>query len=171
MENDHNNIWVINTPKEKKLLQNKTVDFDFSQYSKSEVEDLVLHMRQKMVASGGIGLSANQIGYKFRVFVAQLSNNEGRGYKGKFYAVFNPEIIKESKKTEMDIEGCLSVPRSYGTVPRSTSITITGYDKNQRRIKIKAKGLLARIFQHEIDHLNGKLFIDRAEHVEELPHE
>ena len=171
MGNDHNHIWVVNTPQEKKLLQTKMVDFDFSKYSKKEIEDLILHMRQTMIASNGIGLSANQIGHNFRVFVAQLSNDDGKGYKGKFYAVFNPKITKESKKTEADIEGCLSVPGSYGTVPRSTSITIAGYDKNQRAVTIKAKGLLARIFQHEMDHLNGKTFTDRAENVEELPHD
>jgi peptide deformylase len=114
-----------------------------------------------MIAAEGIGLSANQIGLNTRVFVARVEN--------KFYAVFNPEIIQESKeKNKMD-EGCLSIPGVYGLVERPAKVTLKGYDANGRPIKIKAWGLLARVFQHEVDHLNGNLFIDKAKQVERIP--
>ncbi len=80
----------------------------------------------------------------------------------KFYVIFNPEIIKFSEEKIIMEEGCLSAPGIYGQVERSSEIILQGYDKNGRKIKIRASGLLARIFQHETDHLNGILFIDKA---------
>ncbi|MEK7062176.1 MAG: peptide deformylase, partial [Patescibacteria group bacterium] len=78
-----------------------------------------------------------------------------------FYAIFNPEIIKFSKQTEIIEEGCLSVPGVLGEVERPKKIALTGFNKNDQKIKIKAEGLTARVFQHETDHLNGILFIDK----------
>jgi len=155
-------IWHISDKKEAKLLRSRLKDYDFSSQTKKEREELIARMRTTMVAENGIGLAANQVGLNMRVFVAQLPSPDGRGYKGKFYAVFNPTIVSISKKKEADIEGCLSVPGEYGAVERANKITISGYDKNQRPITISATGLLARIFQHETDHLDGKLFIDIA---------
>jgi len=108
-----------------------------------------------MEKAEGIGLSANQINLDMRVFVAKVEN--------KFYAIFNPQIVKKSVSEIVAEEGCLSVPQLYGEVFRPERITISGYDKNAKKLKIKAWGLLARVFQHEIDHLDGKLFIDRVE--------
>ena len=108
-----------------------------------------------MKKADGIGLSANQIGLDFKVFVAQAD--------GKFYAIFNPKILKSSEERAAMEEGCLSVPEVFGTVIRPAKIVLEGFDKNGKKLKIKAWGLLARIFQHEVDHLNGKLFIDKAE--------
>ncbi len=122
-------------------------------------------MREKMKEAHGIGLSANQIGLPYRVFVAQVPSHQGRP---KFYAIFNPEIVKQSKETEIMEEGCLSIPGKYGFVERASRIVIKGYDPNGKKIKIKAWGLLARVFQHEIDHLDGKLFIDRTNKVKEI---
>ncbi len=109
----------------------------------------------------GIGLSANQIGLDVKVFVAKIEN--------KFYAVFNPEIIQTSKEVITMDEGCLSVPGLFGSVERPAKVTIKGIDPVGKPIKIKAWGLLARVFQHEMDHLNGKLFIDKAKQVERVP--
>jgi peptide deformylase len=119
-------------------------------------------MRQIMRAADGVGLSANQIELPYRLFVAQVPDSQGRL---KFYAIFNPEIVKISKKTELFEEGCLSTPSQYGLVPRPTQLTLKGFDMNGKKIKIKAWGLLARVFQHEVDHLNGKLFIDRTKNI------
>ena len=111
-------------------------------------------MREKMKNASGVGLSANQIGLDLNVFVAQV--------EGKFYSIFNPTLVKISgEKISME-EGCLSVPEVFGDVLRSEKVILEGFDKNNKKIKIKAWGLLARIFQHEIDHLNGKIFIDTA---------
>lgn len=121
-----------------------------------------------MIANQGVGLAAPQIGIDARVFVAQEPSKDGRGYWGKFYAIFNPKIESISKKLISDHEGCLSVPGYYGTVERADKITISGFDKNNRPIKIKASGYLARIFQHEIDHLDGILYIDKSKDVKKI---
>ncbi len=158
-------IYTINNKKEEKFLRQKTVAFDFKTHSKKEIKELIKSMREKMKEAHGIGLSANQIGLPYRVFVAQVPSHQGRP---KFYAIFNPEIVKQSKETEIMEEGCLSIPGKYGFVERASRIVIKGYDPNGKKIKIKAWGLLARVFQHEIDHLDGKLFIDRTNKVKEI---
>ncbi len=147
-------VWLIADKKEAKLLRKKTAEFDFKKYSKSEIRDLIKKMREIMKQAQGIGLSANQIGLDLKVFVAQPEK--------KFYAVFNPEIIKESGETVSMEEGCLSVPGYFGPVERQEKVILSGFDQNHKKVKIKAWGLLARVFQHETDHLNGKLFIDKC---------
>ncbi len=147
-------IWTINDKNETKLLRKKMANFDFSKFSKKEVRELVKRMREDMKKANGIGLSANQIGLDMHVFVAQA--------EGKFYSVFNSKITKSSDEAVNMEEGCLSVPEVFGEVRRPARVIVEGQDKNGKKIKIKAWGLLARIFQHELDHLNGKLFIDKA---------
>lgn len=151
------NILTNNNSSDEKFLRKKTAFFDFSKIGKSDLRKLLQEMRRAMKKAQGIGLSANQIGINSKFFVAEVNN--------KFYAVFNPEIEKESpEKTELE-EGCLSVPGTYGTVARNQRITISGFDVNNKKIKIRAWGLLAQVFQHEIGHLNGKLFIDQAKNL------
>ncbi len=111
-----------------------------------------------MKQANGIGLSANQIGLSYRMFVAQVP---AQG-QDKFYTVLNPELEKDGKEVSVQEEGCLSVVGVYGNVKRPERVILRGLDRNGRPLKIKAWGLLARVFQHEIDHLNGKLFIDTA---------
>jgi len=156
------NIFTINNKKEEKFLRQRVPIFDFKKISKKEINDLLKTMKEKMQAADGIGLSANQLGLSQRFFIAQLPTPEGQI---KSYAIFNPEIIKFSREKEIAIEGCLSVPGLLGYVERPEKIVLTGFDKNGKKIKIKAWGLLARVFQHEIDHLNGILFIDKAKEV------
>lgn len=151
-------ILTIKNKKDEKFLRQKTTLFDFKTHKKAEIKELIKKMRQAMREANGIGLSANQIGLPYRVFVAQVPDLQGRL---KFYAIFNPEIVKVSKEKELFEEGCLSIPDKYALVPRYSHIVIKGFDINGKKIKIKAWGLLARVFQHEIDHLDGKLFIDR----------
>ncbi|MBI4993592.1 peptide deformylase [Candidatus Wolfebacteria bacterium] len=156
-------ILTINNKKEEKFLRTKTADFDFSKFSKKEINELLKQMKETMIKANGIGLSANQIGLNFKFFIAQIPKIEGDKIIGeKFYAIFNPEIIKSSEKTSFVEEGCLSVPEIYGEVERPEKITLIGRDKNNKKIRIKAEGIEARVFQHEIDHLNGILFIDKA---------
>lgn len=147
-------IWLIDDKKEAKLLRKKVADFDFKKYSKKDTREMIKKMREMMKMAYGIGLSANQIGLDLNVFVAQA--------EGKFYSIFNPKITKSSEEVLEAEEGCLSVPEVFGSVARPAKVTLEGFDKNSKKIKIKAWGLLARIFQHETDHLNGKLFIDKA---------
>jgi peptide deformylase len=168
VEKENQKIWTAEVKAQEKFLRGKAKSFDFDKYSKKDINDLVLFMRTIMIKNYGIGLAAPQIGLNMRVFVAQLPTKDGRGYKGKFYALFNPRLESVSKKTISDAEGCLSVPGYYGTVPRSDKVTITGFDKNNRKVTIKAEGLLARIFQHEIDHLEGGLFTDKSKDVKKI---
>lgn len=156
------NIVTNSEKKNDKFLRQKTADFDFSKFSKKEINELIREMKKMMIAANGIGLSANQIGLKWKVFVAQVPASEG---DSKFYALFNPSIIKASDDEVFYEEGCLSVPGKYGEVKRPRYIIVKAQDKNGRPVKIKAWGLLARVFQHEIDHLNGGLFIDKAKNV------
>jgi len=160
-------IVTIENKKDEKFLRKKTAEFDFKKFSRKEINDLVNRMRKAMKLANGIGLSANQIGLNLSVFVAQAPKNETRGsYESeKFYAVFNPEIIELSKNEIPFEEGCLSVPNVYGEVKPAEKLTLVGFDKTGKKIKIKARGLLAEIFRHETEHLNGKLFIDRADKV------
>ncbi|MDP1718833.1 MAG: peptide deformylase [bacterium] len=155
------NIVTIASKKDEKFLRQETAHFDFSKFSKKEIRELIQTMRRDMNTANGIGLSANQIGLNARVFVARADN--------KFYALFNPDIIQQSSEIATMDEGCLSVPGIYGLVDRPAKVTLKGLDANGKPIRIKAWGLLARIFQHEIDHLNGKLFIDKAKQVERVP--
>lgn len=171
LNKENSKIWMVSDKNEESFLRKKTSDFDFSKYTKKEIDDLVLFMRRMMVKNRGIGLSANQIGLNLNLFVCQLPNSDGKGYKGKFYAIFNPKVEEISKKESFDDEGCLSVPGYYGGVKRATKITISGFDKNQRLIKIKAEGLLARIFQHELDHLSGAIFIDKSKDIFKIEQE
>lgn len=168
-------IITVNKKSEEKFLRRKTADFDFSKFSRKEINELVQNMRKMMIVANGIGLAANQIGLDMRVFVAQIrvtkrrSANSVASEDQKFYAIFNPEIVKVSKEKSVLDEGCLSVPGGYyGDVERPEKITLVGQDKNGKKIKIKAWGLLARVFQHEVDHLNGKLFIDKAKNLKKI---
>lgn len=146
-------------------LRKKTTPFDFAAFTPQLISKLVSHMRTMMHAARGIGLSANQIGLPWRLFVAEVPGRDGAM---KFYAVFNPVIEKIGKETALLEEGCLSVPRVYGVVERAKELTLKGLDKKGKPIKIKAWGLLAHVFQHEVDHLDGKLFIDRAKDLRDM---
>ncbi len=166
-------ILTVNNEREEKFLRTKVGDFDFAGADKKELGGVVKEMRKTMREAEGVGLSANQVGLNARLFIAQISDEPPiRGKDGeiilpseesmKFYAIFNPEIVKFSKKRVVMEEGCLSVPGIYGPVERPEKITLVGLDENGKKIKIQAAGLTARVFQHETDHLNGILFTDKA---------
>ncbi len=155
-------LVTIENKKDEEFLRTPTKEVDLEKEDKEKLRELIKKMRRKMVESDGVGLSANQIGIDKKVFVVQLPEEYG---KSKFYAVINPEITKRSEETQEMNEGCLSVPEVFGPVKRAEKVTLEGRNLEGKKIKIKANGFLARIFQHEVDHLNGKLFLDRAEHT------
>lgn len=159
-------ILTIENKEEEKSLRKRAADFDFSKFSKKEIRDLIAQMRKIMKAHNGVGLSANQIGLNLNMFVAEFKKSEDA--PPKIYAVFNPKIEKFSAEKTLMEEGCLSVPGIYGEVERPEKIVLTGLDRNEKPVKIKARGILARIFQHETDHLNGVLFIDKATKLYEI---
>lgn len=140
---------------------------DFSASLSILVNDMIETMR----AEPGVGLAAPQVGVSLRVIVVEYGEDEKEVSAPRLYTVVNPEIIRFSEEIELGIEGCLSVPGFAGEVNRSLSITLKGQNLKGKAMRIKAKGWLARIFQHEIDHLNGILFIDHAEKVWKLEEE
>jgi len=154
-------IITIKEKKNERFLRKKTADFDFKKFTKKEINDLIARMKKTMREANGVGLSANQVGLNFGMFVAEVPS--GPQNQNKFYAVFNPKIEKFGTERIVLEEGCLSVPLSYGDVERAEKITLKGRDKNGKKIKIKAWGALAQVFQHEVEHLNGKLFVDRTD--------
>ncbi len=158
-------IVTVTKKEDERFLRTKTEAFDFSNYKKRELQEIVRSMRETMKKANGVGLSANQIGRNERFFVAQVPDTQGRQH---FYAIFNPVITKTSDDMETIEEGCLSVPDVYGPTPRHYRVTLEGLDIHERKVKIRAWGLLARVFQHEVDHLNGGLFLDKARSVTKL---
>jgi peptide deformylase len=158
-----NNILIVDEKKEQKFLRKKTADFDFKKFTRKEIAELITRMRRIMRAANGIGLSANQIGLNLNMFVAEIPDVENGGTK--FYAVFNPKLEKKGDGLALAEEGCLSVPGKWGDVERPDRIVMNGFDRYAKPIKMKAWGLLARVFQHEMDHLAGKLFIDKAQKI------
>jgi peptide deformylase len=136
-----------------------------------ELQELIDDMVETMRAAPGVGLAAPQVDTSVQLVVVEFGDEEDEDIPPKLYTVINPEIIKPSRDTEMGTEGCLSIPGFVGDVERSVSATIKGQNRYGQSVKIKARGWLARIFQHEIDHLNGILFIDRAVDVYKLEEE
>ena len=119
-----------------------------------KIQKLIPEMMATMDAKHGVGLAAPQIGQNIRLFVIS--------YKDHNLAIINPEITKKSILKEWDEESCLSIPNRYGQVKRHKSVTLKYLNQNGQTEILKASGLLARIIQHEIDHLDGILFIDLA---------
>lgn len=131
---------------------------------------LIDDMVETMLEAPGIGLAAPQVGVSQRVIVVRLpddeeSRKEYGDQAGVLYEVVNPEIIKASRETVDGVEACLSIPGYFGTVTRAVAVTVRGQDRHGKEIRIKARDWLARVFQHEIDHLDGILYIDRASEV------
>ena len=128
-----------------------------------KTKKLIVDMVQTMKEGQGIGLAAPQVGVSKRVIVVQT---DLRGQR--ILALVNPKIIKKSQEKEMDEEGCLCFPGIFLEIKRAKEVEVEGLDIKGEKIKLKAKGLLARVFQHEIDHLDGVLFIDRISFWQKL---
>ena len=125
-----------------------------------KIRQLVLDMFDSMRADNGIGLSAPQVGELKRIIIGEYTRGKDPMPRT---VIINPEIIWTSKKEVLDEEGCLSFPDLFGMVKRPEKIRYRGLDENGRPIGGKASGLLARVIQHETDHLDGVLFIDKLE--------
>lgn len=130
-----------------------------------ELQSLIDDMIDTMRDEPGVGLAAPQVNVSSRVVTVEWGSDDDEEAPKKLYAVVNPEIIKRSSETVLGIEGCLSIPNLVGEVERHVEIVVKGYNRYGQPLKIKARGWAARIFQHEIDHLDGILFPDRATEV------
>ncbi len=122
----------------------------------AEIEQLIDDMIETMYAAPGIGLAAPQVGVPLRVFVADISSGRNAA---DLLAFINPELI-ERTGTQREEEGCLSVPGFNATVTRPTRVVLKGLARDGSEQTIEATGLLARCFDHEMDHLDGRLFVD-----------
>lgn len=118
-------------------------------------------MLETVRAAPGLGLAAPQVARPVRLFVVEIEESEEHPGSGKLYVLFNPEYVWKSDEMMDGTEGCLSIPGWAGEVARHHKVVVKGLDRYGKRIRIEAEGLLARVFQHEIDHLDGVLFTDR----------
>lgn len=135
-----------------KILTKKADTVKLEKIKDGSLKDLVVEMKIAMKNNKGIGLAANQIGQNLSIFVIEPE----LAAEHKVPDVYiNPEITEYSRETGDMEEGCLSIPEYFISIRRSKKIKIKALDENGKKIKIKAKGLLARVFQHETDHLNG----------------
>jgi peptide deformylase len=138
---------------------------DFGPALQEVIDDMVDALR----AEPGVGLAASQINVSLRIITVEyVEDEDNEDAKPRLYIVVNPEIVSTSDETEIAPEGCLSVPGLRGDVERYTEIVVKGKSRRGQATRLKLKGWTARIFQHEIDHLDGVLFIDRAISVEEI---
>jgi len=138
-------------------LRKKTEIVDVAEVTAPKFQTFADDYAAFMITSNGVGLAANQIGISKRI-IAVLKKDVAEVF-------VNPEIIKASASTIESEEGCLSVPGVYGIVDRSKRIRVSALDRHGRRVEFNASGFRATIFQHEIDHLNGILFIDKAKKI------
>lgn len=125
-----------------------------------EIVKLADKMTEAMFREEGIGLAAPQVGVLKRLIVVNLEDD--------FHIVVNPEIVSTNEETESAAEGCLSIPGPEADVERSTMVEVRGYDLDGNEIELTREGLTARVFLHEVDHLNGTLFIDHLSETARL---
>jgi peptide deformylase len=142
---------------------------DFGPALQSLIDDMVETMRD----APGLGLAAPQIGVSLRLAVIELPEGEDEDeetpdpYRGTLIVLCNPEIVKTWGEEEGQ-EGCLSLPAYVGEVKRAAKVLIKAQDRHGKQIRLRAEGLMARVLQHEIDHLSGTLFVDRVESLDKL---
>jgi len=136
------------------------------------LQKLIDDMIETMRDAPGVGLAAPQVGALERVIVIEYAEpievEEGEDpieVEPKLYVIVNPEIVKSSPETVVGVEGCLSVPLLVGEVERAEEVRIKGFNRYGQPMKLKVDGWLARIFQHEINHLNGVVFTDLATQI------
>ena len=132
---------------------------------------LIADMTESMHAANGLGLAAPQIGVLQRVFIVEMPEEVDESGEpvspAESFVLVNPQIVKARGEEEMD-EACLSVPGYRGMVRRATDVTIKGQDEHGRPVRYRGHDLLAQAFQHELDHLDGVLYLDRLESADKL---
>lgn len=135
------------------------------------IDDLIETMRE----AKGIGLAAVQIGIPERIVVIEVpitvedsEEEEREPAEPEFHVLINPQVVRASREVEEGIEGCLSIPGWVGEVERHRRVVVDALDRHGREYRLEAEGLLARVLQHEIDHCQGVLFIDRIEDPDKI---
>ncbi|PID83165.1 peptide deformylase [Candidatus Campbellbacteria bacterium] len=165
-------IYQKENPEENKVLRSISEEIPQNEITSSENQKLIDDMTYFLeVQPDGAALAAPQVGVNKRLFIVSphIFSAVGRKIESADDLVFiNPEIIKTSKKSKQMDEGCFSVRYWYGDVKRSTNITISAFNKKGVKKTWGAGGILAQVFQHEIDHLDGILFCDKAKNLEKM---
>jgi peptide deformylase len=166
-------------PEHHEALHTIAEEVPHEEITSARIKKIVSDMRKALVSYdvegfNGVAIAAPQIGIPLRIFLVHDTNDTRRDDDDTplipDLVAINPRIIKVSKKTHIVGEGCLSVPEHYGAVKRATHATLRAFDEHGNEYERGASGLLAQIFQHECDHLDGILFIDRAEKVWDKDH-
>jgi len=139
------------------VLRQKSQELKSEELQKKDIQQLILDMEKTMKEKDGVGLAAPQIGRSIRVAV--INTEDGS------LVLINPKILRKFWKKEILEEGCLSLPEIFGLVKRSTKIKLVALNKKGKKVKFTASGMFARVIQHEVDHLDGVLFIDRAKEI------
>lgn len=148
---------IITDPNE--ILRKSSKPINANTIKNKTLGELCDNMAFTMLKKDGIGLAAPQIGRNDRIVIINT--------RGGSVCMINPEIEKKSLQKEWGDEGCLSVPNKFGSVKRHKKITCSYIDKDGSKQKVEARGLMARVIQHEIDHLDGILFTDKAINIQE----
>ena len=152
------------------VLRAKARAIEAAEIRTPALQQLIDDMFETMAEYQGVGLAAPQVHKSVRLFVAGFADadeDEG-GADVPQMALINPEITIVGRETAEDWEGCLSIPDIRGRVPRAKQIVVRAYDRNGKRVEIKAANFTARVIQHETDHLDGVLFFDRMESLASL---
>jgi peptide deformylase len=178
--------------KEEKVLRQKAKEVPVPEIVTPKIQKIISEMKEALQSQDdGVAIAAPQIGYSLRIFVVskkveeivteakmealgisrEIIESETKKINSKDLVFINPVIKKLSKERKNVEEGCLSVRYLYGKVKRSLKATVEAVDENGKKFQRGGTGLMAQIFQHEIDHLDGILFIDKATNVEEIPPE
>ena len=123
---------------------------------------LIKDMEETCLSVHGVGLAANQIGLSYRMAVILIPSSDKKNAPLKRVVIINPELV-EKRGEVVEEEGCLSLPGLWVEIPRATDVTLEFTDETGTRQRVRARGLLAKAFQHEMDHLDGQLFIDHAD--------
>ena len=132
------------------------------------IQKLIDDMFETMYAAHGVGLAANQVGVPLRILVLSIpEDEEARDGPRQEYALINADFLEKEGEREVD-EGCLSVPGYRGDLKRAQWVRVKGLDRNGKVLRLKAQDLMAQALEHEIDHLNGTLYLDRMKEQETL---
>ena len=155
------------------VLRKKVRPVPPAEITAAPIQRLIDDMTQTMLEYNGVGLAAPQVHEELRLFVAQVvrdrdDEDEDEAQRPEILALINPEIKPASRHVEEDWEGCLSIPDLRGLVPRHRDISVKAYDRTGRQIELQATGFMARVIQHETDHLDGVLFLDRMKSLDSL---
>ena len=166
------------------VLHKRAIEINVLDIPSRKIQRIIQEMRDVLCnTADGIGIAAPQIGYSLRIFLASQEalrwkntapagdahlGEEMKDEKKKeweYYVFINPIITKTARKKVSEIEGCLSVPGMYGTVMRSEKVTVEAYNEKGEKFTRGTSGLYAKVMQHEIDHLDGILFIEKAKNL------